>query len=118
MEMATARTDANRAAILAHLGARGPASRADLARALELSPALITKLTRDLLADGLLNELEHQRSSGGRPARQLGLASGRLGAIGIKIAPDHLTLVEVGYPSDEELGARAEQTRARRAPLD
>lgn len=96
MEMATARTDANRAAILAHLGARGPASRADLARALELSPALITKLTRDLLADGLLNELEHQRSSGGRPARQLGLASGPLGAIGIKIAPDHLTLVEVG----------------------
>ncbi|WP_403022944.1 tRNA pseudouridine synthase A [Salinibacterium sp. GXW1014] len=29
-----------------------------------------------------------------------------------------LTLVEVGYPSDAELGARAEQTRARRDPLD
>src|SRR5690606_19694985 len=29
-----------------------------------------------------------------------------------------LTLVEVAYPSDEELGARAEQTRARRDPLD
>lgn len=96
MEMPTARTDTNRAAILAHLGARGPASRADLARALDLSPAMITKLTRDLLADGLLNELEHQRSSGGRPARQLGLASGPLGAVGLKIAPDHLTLVEVG----------------------
>ncbi|WP_241961106.1 tRNA pseudouridine synthase A [Salinibacterium hongtaonis] len=29
-----------------------------------------------------------------------------------------LTLVEVGYPPDEELAARAEQTRARREPLD
>ncbi|WP_062134874.1 ROK family transcriptional regulator [Demequina aestuarii] len=96
MEMAAMRTDANRAAILAHLGARGPASRADLARALDLSPALLTKLTRDLLADGLLNELEHQPSRGGRPARQLGLASNAIGAIGLKIAPDHLTLVEVG----------------------
>jgi tRNA pseudouridine38-40 synthase len=29
--------------------------------------------------------------------------------------PAHgLTLTEVGYPPDEELGARAEQTRARR----
>lgn len=28
-----------------------------------------------------------------------------------------LTLVEVGYPEEAELGARAEQTRARRAPL-
>ena len=96
MEMSTVRTDTNRAAILAYLGARGPASRADLARALDLSPALITKLTRDLLADGLVNELDHQRSSGGRPARQLGLAGASIGAIGIKIAPDHLTLVEVG----------------------
>jgi tRNA pseudouridine38-40 synthase len=34
----------------------------------------------------------------------------------ITVAPPHgLTLVEVGYPSDDELAARAEQTRARRA---
>jgi tRNA pseudouridine38-40 synthase len=26
-----------------------------------------------------------------------------------------LTLIEVGYPADDELGARAEQTRAKRA---
>ena len=35
----TARTDVNRSAILAHLGAQGPASRAELARALEARPA-------------------------------------------------------------------------------
>ncbi len=34
------------------------------------------------------------------------------------VAPAHgLTLEEVGYPADAELAARAEQTRARRAPL-
>jgi DNA-binding MarR family transcriptional regulator len=49
-----ARTDVNRSAILAHLGAHGPASRADLARALNVSPALMTALTKDLIAYGLL----------------------------------------------------------------
>lgn len=96
MTLSSARTDANRSAILAHIGANGSASRADLARTLELSPALITKLTRDLLADGLLQELEHSPSSGGRPAQQLGLVSASVGAVGVKIAPDHVTMVEVG----------------------
>jgi len=86
--------DVNRTAILAHLGAQGPASRADLARALDVSPALITQLTRDLLAEGLIEELE-AASSGGRPARMLGLVSRDIAAIGVKVAPDHVALVEV-----------------------
>lgn len=86
--------DVNRTAILAHLGAQGPASRADLARALNVSPALITQLTRDLLAEGLIEELE-AASSGGRPARMLGLVSRDIAAIGVKVAPDHVALVEV-----------------------
>jgi predicted NBD/HSP70 family sugar kinase len=88
-------TDVNRTAILAHLGAHGSASRADLARALEVSPALVTQLTRDLLADGLIEEQE-AASSGGRPARLLGLVSHDLAAIGVKVAPDHVAFVEVG----------------------
>lgn len=36
----------------------------------------------------------------------------------VTVAPAHgLTLEEVAYPDDEELAARAEQTRARRAPV-
>lgn len=96
MAVTSPRTDVNRSAILAHIGAHGTASRADLARALQLSPALITKLTRDLLSDGILRELELSPSSGGRPAQQLGLVSASIGAVGVKIAPDHVTLVEVG----------------------
>ncbi|NLP82782.1 ROK family protein [Microbacterium sp. CFH 90308] len=88
--------DVHRTAILAHLGAHGSASRADLARALDVSPALVTQLTRDLLADGLLEELEQTSSNGGRPARMLGLVSQDLTAVGVKVAPDHVALVEVG----------------------
>ena len=36
----------------------------------------------------------------------------------VTVAPAHgLTLEEVAYPDVEELAARAEQTRARRAPV-
>lgn len=92
----TARTDVNRSAILAHLGAHGPASRAELARSLAVSPALMTQLTKDLLADGLIQELAEQRSQGGRPARMLGLVASAGRAVGVKVAADHLAFVEVG----------------------
>ena len=91
-----ARTDVNRSAILARLGAHGPASRADLARSLSLSPALMTQLSKDLIADGLIRELAHQPSQGGRPARMLGLVASAGRAVGVKVAADHLAFVEVG----------------------
>lgn len=91
-----ARADVNRTAVLAHLGANGPTSRADLARALEVSPALMTSLTKDLIADGLVVEREHSPSQGGRPARMLGLASSAGRAVGVKVVTDHVAFVEVG----------------------
>lgn len=96
----TPRTDVNRSAILAHLGAQGPASRADLARALAVSPALMTQLTKDLLADGLIVELEQAPSHGGRPARMLGLAASAGRAIGVKVVADHVAFVEVGLDGE------------------
>lgn len=94
MNVSRQSADVNRTAILAHLGVNGPASRADLARSLEVSPPLVTQLTRDLLADGLLEELSESSSNGGRPARMLGLVSTGFAAIGVKIAPDHVAMVE------------------------
>jgi len=92
--------DVNRTAVLAQLGAHGPASRADLARALDLSPALLTQLTRDLIRDGLIEELEQSASNGGRPARMLGLVSRNLTALGVKVAPDHVAMVEVAIDGE------------------
>jgi len=89
------RTDVNRSAILAYLGSHGPTSRAELARVLAVSPALMTQLTRDLIADGLLVELEHSPSQGGRPARMLGLVTSAGRAIGVKVVADHVAFVEM-----------------------
>lgn len=86
--------DVRRSAILVRLGAQGSASRAELARALDVSPALVTQLTRELLADGLIVELETSSSQGGRPGRLLGLASTAGHSIGVKIAADHVAFVE------------------------
>src|ERR1700761_56322 len=90
------RTDINRSAILAHLGAQGPASRADLARMLGVSPAQVTQLSRELIADGLVQELETAQSQGGRPGRLLGVVSTAVRAIGVKVVVDHVAFVEVG----------------------
>ena len=88
--------DVNRSAVLAHLGVNGPASRADLARAIGVSPALMTAIVKDLVADGLVHELETAPSLGGRPARRLGLASSAGRTIGVKVSADHVAFVEVG----------------------
>jgi predicted NBD/HSP70 family sugar kinase len=92
----TGRTDVTRSAILAWLGAHGPASRAELARALGVSPALVTQLTKELISEGLLTELAYSPSQGGRPAQMLGLATSAGTAIGVKVAANHVALVEVG----------------------
>lgn len=89
------KSDLNRSAILAQLGIAGAASRTDLARLLNLSPALITQLTRDLVSDGLIRETKTLTSSGGRPATLLGLSSDAGTTIGIKVVADHLTFVEM-----------------------
>ena len=86
--------DVNRSAILAFLGSVGATSRADLARALGVSPALMTQLVKDLISDGLIKELAMSPSSGGRPARMLGLVASAGKVIGMKISKDHLALVE------------------------
>jgi predicted NBD/HSP70 family sugar kinase len=86
--------DVRRSAILARLGAQGSASRAELARALDVSRALVTQLTRQLLTDGLIVELETSSSQGGRPGRLLGLASTAGHSIGVKIVVDHVAFVE------------------------
>ncbi|WP_167140581.1 ROK family transcriptional regulator [Diaminobutyricimonas sp. TR449] len=96
MSQPNGRTDVTRSAILAQIGAQGPTSRAELARVLAVSPALITQLCKQLIADGLLTELEFSPSQGGRPARLLGLQVDAGTAIGVKVAADHLTIVEVG----------------------
>ena len=54
MQRAAWGADVTRTAVLALIGAQGPVSRAELARSLKVSAALVTQLTRQLIADNLL----------------------------------------------------------------
>jgi len=91
----SARGDLVPSAILGLLGTRGPTSRADVARALDVSPATVTQLTKNLIARGLVVELNHAPSQGGRPARLLGLVRSAGGAIGAKVTADHVAIIDV-----------------------
>lgn len=87
--------DLNRAAILGLIGTEGPIARAEIARRLALSPASVTNVTRALLEEGLVQQVEQGQSHGGRPPILLGLAGSAAQAIGAKVAADHLALVRV-----------------------
>ncbi|HEX4816892.1 MAG TPA: ROK family transcriptional regulator [Nonomuraea sp.] len=92
---ATDRGDLTRTAILALLGTGGPLSRTEIARELDLSPATVTQLARELMGHGMLEELDLKPSRGGRPAVRLGLVGGAGRALGVKVTADHLVLVDV-----------------------
>jgi predicted NBD/HSP70 family sugar kinase len=82
-------------AVLALLGRNGPASRATIARELELSPATVSQVTRRLIEQGILEPLDYEPSDGGRPGQLLGLVSTAGWAVGVKLAADHLVFVDV-----------------------
>jgi predicted NBD/HSP70 family sugar kinase len=54
----------------------------------------MTQLVKDLISDGLVRELEMSPSSGGRPARLLGLVASAGRVIGMKVSKDHVAFVE------------------------
>ena len=81
--------------IVGLLGTQGPTSRTDIARALGLSPATVTQVTKDLITRGLVEELQSVPSKGGRPARLLGLVTDAGVAMGAKVTADHVAIVTV-----------------------
>ncbi|GAA1116088.1 ROK family transcriptional regulator [Kribbella jejuensis] len=81
--------------IVALLGTRGPTARTAIARSLGLSPATVTQVTKDLIARGVVEELESVPSNGGRPARLLGLVARTGVALGAKVTADHVAVVSV-----------------------
>lgn len=89
-----ARGDLLPSAIISLLGRAGTTSRADIARALNVSPAAVTQVTKHLVARGLVAEVGRAPSQGGRPARLLGLVQSAGGAIGAKVAADHVAIVD------------------------
>jgi predicted NBD/HSP70 family sugar kinase len=87
--------DLTRMTVLALLGREGPASRATIARELDLSPATVSQVTRRLIQQRVVEALYFAPSEGGRPGQLLGLVADAGRAVGVKLAADHLIFVDV-----------------------
>lgn len=87
-------SDLTRMDVLAFLGGEGPASRATMARELDLSPATVSQVTRRLIHQGVVEPLYYAPSEGGRPGQLLGLVGDAGRAVGAKLAADHVVLVD------------------------
>jgi predicted NBD/HSP70 family sugar kinase len=88
-------SDLTRMQVLAFLGRQGPASRATVARELNLSPATVSQVTRRLIQQGVVEPLYFAPSEGGRPGQLLGLVGDAGRAVGAKVAADHVVVVDV-----------------------
>ncbi|EAR50192.1 xylose operon repressor [Oceanicola granulosus HTCC2516] len=78
-----------------HVRASGRAARAEITRALGISPGSATAATADLIAGGFLREVEDQpRESGrGRPPVALEVVPTRAHVIGVKLTDERLSAV-------------------------
>jgi predicted NBD/HSP70 family sugar kinase len=79
--------------VLTRLYLQGPASRFDLARATGLSPATVSNVVTDLVAEGLVAEAGLLDSDGGRPRTLLAVRPGYARVVGVDIGETH---VQVG----------------------
>ena len=79
--------------MLEQIRATAPVSRVDLARATGLTPATMTTVVRQLIADGLVIEVGHARSTGGKPAMLLEIDPAARCAVGVKLGAESIIVV-------------------------
>jgi predicted NBD/HSP70 family sugar kinase len=89
----------NRRLILNHVRRAGAMSRSELVERTGLSPAAVSIVTAELIADEFLIERSLGASSGGRPPILLDLNPGARLAIGLKVLEDHLAAVLTDFAS-------------------
>lgn len=95
----------NRTLVLSMLRRLAPIARVDLGTATQLSPATITAITADLLAEGLIETVADEAGddTGDQPARRgrprilLRLAPTAVLVLGIKILLNHVTLLAADF---------------------
>lgn len=87
--------DLTRIAILSMLGRSGPSSRADIARDLGINAVTVTQMTKLLIQDGLVEELNQAPSTGGRPGQLLGIVAGAGRALGVKLTRNQVVIDDV-----------------------
>ena len=82
----------NSAVVYKLIDQQGPISRIQISETSQLAPASVTKITRHLLARGLIKEVEQQESTGGRRATSIVAEYKAFRAVLISLGREHLTL--------------------------
>ena len=94
----------NRLLLLETLRRHGPQARIELGRQTGLSPATITSITGDLVAEGLLvghDGVAATRSGPGRPLQRLKLNPVAASVLGIEISIDAISFTLASYAGAE-----------------
>jgi N-acetylglucosamine repressor len=81
----------NRSTALNVIKAEGPISRTEIVRLSGLSPATVSEITADLIAEGLIYEKAAGDSTGGRPPILLALSQDAAYVVGLKLAEGHIS---------------------------
>ncbi|ATG74352.1 transcriptional regulator [Zobellella denitrificans] len=82
----------NSSAVYRLIDSQGPISRVKIAELSNLAPASVTKITRTLLEHGLIREMEHQASTGGRRAISLTTVTKDFHLVSVKLGRGELNL--------------------------
>ncbi|MDX7993033.1 DNA-binding transcriptional regulator NagC [Xenorhabdus littoralis] len=108
----------NGAVVYRLIDQHGPISRIQIAEESQLAPASVTKITRQLLERGLIKEVEHQASTGGRRAISIITENRHFHTIGIRLGRHDATvalfdmsgkaLVEERFPIPENTQSEVE----------
>jgi glucokinase-like ROK family protein len=81
----------NRSTVLNVVKAESPVSRTEIGRLSGLSPATVSEITADLIAEGLIYEKAAGDSTGGRPPILLALNHDAAYVVGLKLAERHIS---------------------------
>ncbi|KQI68819.1 XylR family transcriptional regulator [Loktanella sp. 3ANDIMAR09] len=106
--------------VFAHVRAVGQASRADIARGLDVSAGSVTAITADLIQLGLLTECTAPaREQGrGRPPVALSVVPGFACVVGVKIADASLSAVVTDFAGITRADISRPSARSRKTPED
>lgn len=83
--------------VLWHLRTHGPSARAEIANQLALHAGPLTRLTRELITLGLIEEREQQAADRGRPSIPLALCGDGVYAAGATLHPGWFEIVLVNF---------------------
>lgn len=90
----------NKAQIVRYILEHGNASKAEIAKVLDLSMPTVLQNTKELVEQGIVAEVGEYESTGGRKAKSLALRGEHAFVLGLDITANHISMVLVNLTGD------------------